>query len=601
MAIFIAGMASGYELHTIVTLNTQSVENNQSYIHRELKIVKTNANVSASATTGNSWSWVQNGTTRASGSFTYSFPLGSTTSKLLWASDEWVGHNSDGTLDISVQGNVGTLNIGSASGGGVVSLPTIARASVPTLSQSHTDAGSSVTISTNRASTSFTHTARYALGSASGTIATGVTTSTAWTLPMSLLTQLPAKTVEYGFIYLDTYNGGTLVGTKSVMFAVRAGASVVPVVTGFTATETTPNVATWVGAFVQSVSKPQIATSGAAGVYGSTITGVTFKVGAQTMTSTGAARTVPLPVPTSGSVAVSVTVTDSRGRSATHNGTITVLAYTPPAISGASIQRTSDSAGVTVTDSGTFVRINLTTTVKSLINTTQRNVANYAISYRAVGSTGAWTADKTGTRTIPTDATKIMGTATLLADVSREYQITVTDRFGSATAVLTLGASILIHMDGALGVGIRKRRTQGALDVLGDVYVTGVIYSDGTAAVLNTADLATQTQAEAGTVNTTVMTPLRTRQAITKFIALTVDSGIHSTGGASIAVDATADYTINFTKTFSSAPVVTATCTSSRFTCAISSVTATSVVVQVKNNSTGAGPVGNLHWIAVLN
>ena len=67
-------------------------------------------------------------------------------------------------------------------------------ASVPTVSSSSVNLGSAVTISTNRLTTSATHTLTYAFGNASGTIATNVGASVSWTPGLALAAQIPNAT-----------------------------------------------------------------------------------------------------------------------------------------------------------------------------------------------------------------------------------------------------------------------------------------------------------------------------------------------------------------------------------------------------------------------
>jgi hypothetical protein len=55
--------------------------------------------------------------------------------------------------------------------------------------------GNSVTVSTNRASSSFTHSLYYQIGSGGwNTIGTGIGTSKSWTVPLSLANSTPNST-----------------------------------------------------------------------------------------------------------------------------------------------------------------------------------------------------------------------------------------------------------------------------------------------------------------------------------------------------------------------------------------------------------------------
>lgn len=131
-----------------------------------------------------------------------------------------VNHNSDGTRSIEIAGSAygpsGTSYSGLVTKGSkTVELDTIARASVPTVSADSVKMGAKLTITTNRKSGSFTHTLQYKFGSKSGTIATDVGASYAWTVP-DLASYCSNATSGSCTITCVTYNGSTKVGSKTV-------------------------------------------------------------------------------------------------------------------------------------------------------------------------------------------------------------------------------------------------------------------------------------------------------------------------------------------------------------------------------------------------
>ena len=110
-------------------------------------------------------------------------------------------------------------------------LSTIPRASKPTLSSSSVTMGNSVTVSTNRASSSFTHSLYYQIGSGGwNTIGTGIGTSKSWTVPMSLANSTPNSTSLSVKLWLETYNGSTYIGANSVSLTANVPSSVVPTI-----------------------------------------------------------------------------------------------------------------------------------------------------------------------------------------------------------------------------------------------------------------------------------------------------------------------------------------------------------------------------------
>ena len=137
-----------------------------------------------------------------------------------------IAHNPDGSKSFTVSGFSGWIY---ASGNTYASaqtftLPTIPRAS--SVSCSTADIGSNATISISRASSSFTHTLTYSFGSLTGTIATKTSsTSVSWTIPTTFYGQIPNSKSGTGTITCDTYNGSTLIGSKSTSFTATVSES----------------------------------------------------------------------------------------------------------------------------------------------------------------------------------------------------------------------------------------------------------------------------------------------------------------------------------------------------------------------------------------
>ena len=148
-----------------------------------------------------------------------------------------VPHDSDGTwkkqigasylLNITYAGS----HVGTISGAQTVALTAIARASVPTVSASTRKMGQQITIYTNRAVSSFTHTLQYEFGSASGTIATGINTSYTWTIP-DLSDICNNATGAKCTVKCITYSGNTKIGEKTVQFQLNVPDAVTPTVAG---------------------------------------------------------------------------------------------------------------------------------------------------------------------------------------------------------------------------------------------------------------------------------------------------------------------------------------------------------------------------------
>lgn len=138
-----------------------------------------------------------NGTTVASGSFT-------------------ISHNSDGSKSFSASAEAGIYTFAvNCSGSSSWSLPTIARATQPSVNKTSVTYGDSVVISLPRASSSFTHTIQAGVDGKLSfmNIATGVGTSYTWTIPKDWAKYLPTKSHKIR-IRAITYSGSTQIGTK---------------------------------------------------------------------------------------------------------------------------------------------------------------------------------------------------------------------------------------------------------------------------------------------------------------------------------------------------------------------------------------------------
>lgn len=468
-----SGVFSGRNRYTgvlDVSETGTNISGNYSSVHVDHRINETIENGSYSLSNPVTWSWNVDGQT-ASGSSTYDFRNYNVL--VLSVADINIGHNADGSKSIGFSfSDGGTSVIGGASGSGSTPLSTIPRASNVSFSANPVDAGTSVTINTNRASTSFTHIITYQIGSQSGTIGSGVGASVGWVPPLVLQNEFPNATSGNVTITTQTYNGGTLIGTTTASLAVRAPATSVPDFTTITNSEATAGLAANVGAYVQGLTTLALAITGAAGIYNSTIS--TYKI--EILNSSGtilqtinAASGTSTPIQASGTVTLRGTVIDSRGRSTVKTVNITLLAWAPPQfVTPPTVQRALSSG--TVDDSGTYLRVNLNATVSSLINTTQRNALNYRISTRVRGTT-TWTVKATTTPGgIAFNSFVTVGTYSITT--SYDVLVEVYDDFvTSAIIVFVPVGNIFMHWDAGLGVGFGKYRERGTIDVQGDLYL----------------------------------------------------------------------------------------------------------------------------------
>lgn len=206
--------------------DSQSIANNNSVVGWHLQLIASGGSISSSAS--KSWAVTVNGT-NYSGTNTVGVSNGQT--KTLASGSTTIAHNADGTksfsfsfsqqFDISYSG-VGWIGTKSGSGSGTLS--TIPRTS--SVSSTNANIGENITISINRASSSFTHTLTYAFNNLSGTIATKTSsTKVSWTLPTSFYAQIPNNKSSWGRVICDTYSGSTKIGSSECRFDVYVNES----------------------------------------------------------------------------------------------------------------------------------------------------------------------------------------------------------------------------------------------------------------------------------------------------------------------------------------------------------------------------------------
>lgn len=477
MTYYDAALNNGAILRLEVLLVSQNIPANTSQISWALYLLRGN-NTASWTNTGVGWSVNIAGIT---GNGSYTFDFRSQTQVTIASNGSLtIYHNADGTASLPVSGHTndtGTVVGGPMDTAGTFVLPTIPRASTSTFTSAPLTAGVPVTINTNRASSSFTHTITYEFGSATGTIGTGIQAALSWTPPMSMLTAIPNLTSASGSITTTTYSGSTVIGSTVTRFTLNAPASVVPTFTSISCGEANSIVsAAGIGGYVQTLSKLSLSIVGAAGAYGSTITAYKITVDNQVI---NAVSGITGPIASSGTLTITATITDSRGRTATQTLSITVLAYTPPAITAGSVAVKRAYTDGTIHDDGTFVNVAFAAAVSSLIvATVQKNTITYRLSYRLHGTT-TWTVANTTTPA----GISFSGNQTISGppfDIAKSYDILleIIDKFSTTAVQSTVTtAAIFMHWDGSAGLGLGKYREKGMLDVAGDIYANGKLLS----------------------------------------------------------------------------------------------------------------------------
>lgn len=435
-----------------ITQNSQSIPNNTS-----------NVTVTVSIYSEASWSEYQKpGYCTIDGTrydFTSSFAKGTTTK--IFEKTVNVSHNTDGTKTLSVYASFSTkVSIGTLTKSESKVLTTIPRATQPTLSSSSVNLGSAVTITMNRASSAFTHTLTYSFGSATGTIGSSLGTSKAWTPPLDLAAQIPNATSGTVVITCKTYNGSTLIGTKTVNLTINVPSTVIPTISGITISDTvsidSQTLVEKYGAYIQNKSIPK-ATINASASY-STIKQYKVSYQGTSLLSNTNEVTIGLLTQT-GSVTIAVEVTDGRGRTASSEITITSLAYSSPSVSATVIRCNADG---TANDDGAYMKVTCKTTITALNDINSKSVV---LAYKRKSET-SWTTAKTWAAYSIDEAVIISADA----DSSYDIKLTATDDFSGSnpatftTEIGTTEAIMDFKSDGK-GMAIGKASEQYGLEV----------------------------------------------------------------------------------------------------------------------------------------
>lgn len=426
---------SEYECRLGYEVNSQSIEGNYSKVTLLLQARSIN---NSYKTKGSGQTTTIDGTTLSKKNIDMS---STNTWQDLGSREITIYHNSDGSCSVTKTGSftctAGSSNYSLRSGSASVTVKpaTIPRASQPSLSASSTNIGSAVTIYMNRVSTSFTHTVRYAWGNKSGTIATGVADNVSWTLPMNFCDNIPSSTSGTGTIYVDTYSGSTLVGTKQVSFTGTVPSSVVPSISSVSISEA--NSAVGLDVFVQRKSQLRVKTN-ASGSYSSWITSCKI-TGIDNITYWGTEITSSTLV-NSGTKTITILVTDSRGRTASTTKTYTCIAYSNPSISSASAVRCNEDG--TSNDDGEYIKYTFKGTISSINN---KNSKAYKVGYKLSTSDDAYTYISIENDSYSIDKSNVViPNVTFSNNNSYNIQLLIQDKYMSVAQNIPVGTGFVL-------------------------------------------------------------------------------------------------------------------------------------------------------------
>ena len=336
--------------------------------------------------------------------------------------------------------------------------------------------GREFVISINRASSSYTHKLRYVFGSEAKDIATGVGTSHTWTVPSSLLTQIPNSNIGRGTIYCETYSGATMIGETAVAFTVEvAEGGARPTLADIILTEGNTLVARKLSGnnYLQTLSDIAVTFVGAKGVDGSTVTGYYAEiVDKKQSTNQNGGRLGPMEF--KGSATIRAKVIDSRGRASEYvEKTINVIKYFTPVLSISASRVGADNSKVQIIRNCKISPV--------IVDGVQKNRMQFIVLTKNItDDTGYVGATGPAAGTILT-ANSLVNSPALIDgsyphNKSFEIVVDLFDDFSSARQVVTLPVERAIFAydkDGHFGIG--KIPERGMLDVAGDIYANGKI------------------------------------------------------------------------------------------------------------------------------
>ena len=351
---------------------------------------------------------------------TYAFPA----AKGSVSSTTTINHASDGTGSIKVELSTGIYVYAISTVSKTWTLDTIPRASTPTLSASSVNIGSAITITTNRASSAFTHVIKYEWNGKKGDVASNVGASCKWTVPTSFASDIPNATSGTCKINVETYNGIDKIGTKSISFTAKVPNAdwTKPKINSVTITPSgNPD---WLGTkYVQSKSKAKVVTS-ATGQASATIKTCEVTIDGTKYTGTDITSNA---INNSGTVSATIKVTDSRGYTNSTTQNISVEGYSKPYIANHSqyskviCARCNDSG--TVVSNGTRLRLVLSKKWSALSDGVNTALVEYRINSNSWVTASAHSSNAS-------DISLTVTNVTLNVKNTYKVSIRITDKFG---------------------------------------------------------------------------------------------------------------------------------------------------------------------------
>lgn len=401
------GLGNSYNLYAYGHQNSRDTTNNTSSVYVEAKLTSGRTNWSSGYNSYIRVYWHDNRENYDRLCFETAISSCSYNSSYYASGNITVTHKDDGSLSGYVYA---TFTKGGTSGyapntGGIATdwtaLWTVPRASTPSI-EGTIYTGTTVTVNTNRASSSFTHTLTYSFGTKTGTIGSSIGASTTWSIPSNFAEEVTTGNKGTCTITCDTYNGTTKIGTKTYTKDIYVNTSVVPTISSATQVDgnTTIKNLNW-GVYLLNKSYP-VLTINASGVSGSTINTYYAALNPASDADADANAISGTTIKDlnskirnfqliAGTNTIKVWVKDTREYKSTKTSiTITVRAYSSPTLT-LNVARCKSASDLTEDDEGTKVKLSASgsiTDVKNSSNTSKNTM--YAKTRFRTSPSGTW-------------------------------------------------------------------------------------------------------------------------------------------------------------------------------------------------------------------
>lgn len=327
-------------------------------------------------------------------------------------------------------------------------------------------AASAITVGT--AGSGLTHELSYAIGAASGVIASDIAAGVMvdWTPGAALAEQMPDAMAGTVTLTLESYLNGTLSSTLQFGYTLNVPASYVPAISAATFALSNP-AGDDIGIYVQGRSRG-VCTVSAAAPGGASIRSYRLTLAGKTYSSAASVITTDVLTAT-GALTATVTVVDSRGQTAvlTKASAVTVQPYAAPMLTSFSVARCD--AGGNLTNSGAYIKYTLACVFSALSNL---NTRAGSIRYKVAGGAYSVPASLSAAMAAQGDVFSFTLTGVLgggaIGSGSYVVSATLSDRYNTATDEAELASRTIwldLHGSGE-GVAVGKvAETAGLFDV----------------------------------------------------------------------------------------------------------------------------------------